>query len=89
MAIIICLQEHPKFKYPPKVAHTISLEAYDVFKTTMADSMVENPFGPYIYNGHTWFGQLAEAFAIVYKRAEDGRITQSEPYMSNQTVILY
>ncbi|KAK9372094.1 uncharacterized protein V1513DRAFT_453384 [Lipomyces chichibuensis] len=87
MAIIICLQEQPKFKYPSKVAHTISLDTYDVFKTTMAtmaDTLIENPFG-----GHTWFGQLAEAFAIVYKRAEDGCITQSEPYVSNQMVILY
>ncbi|KAK9360371.1 hypothetical protein V1504DRAFT_433911 [Lipomyces starkeyi] len=46
----------------------------------MADTLAENPFGPYTYNGHTWFGQLAEANAVVCKRAEDGNITQSEPY---------
>ncbi|KAK9495396.1 hypothetical protein V1508DRAFT_402002 [Lipomyces doorenjongii] len=80
MAITVCLQEQPNFKYPPKAVHTVSLEAYDVFKTKMADTLAENPFGPYIYDGHTWFGQLAEAFAIVYKRADDGSITQSEPY---------
>ncbi|KAK9357568.1 hypothetical protein V1504DRAFT_398539, partial [Lipomyces starkeyi] len=80
MAIIVCLEEQPKFKYPKNTTHNASLEIYDHFKNSMADTSTENPFGPYMYNYHAWFGKLDEAFAVVYKRDEDGRTTESEPY---------
>ncbi|KAK9345876.1 hypothetical protein V1522DRAFT_429380 [Lipomyces starkeyi] len=73
-AILICLQEQPKFKYPPKNEHRFTLESYDVFQDVMAETSAETPFGPYIYDGHTWFGHLAEAFAEVFKRDEGGTI---------------
>ncbi|KAK9311122.1 hypothetical protein V1524DRAFT_371677 [Lipomyces starkeyi] len=85
MAIIVCLEEQPNFKYPKKTTHNASLEIYDDFENVIADTSTENPFGPYMYNGHAWFGKLDEAFAVVYKRGEDGRTTESEPYVSNQT----
>ncbi|KAK9345901.1 hypothetical protein V1522DRAFT_421509 [Lipomyces starkeyi] len=73
-AIPVCLQE-----YPPKNEHRFTLESFDVFQEVMAKSSVETPFGPYIYDDHTWFGQLAQSFAEVSKRSEDGTI-QSQTY---------
>ncbi|KAK9388162.1 hypothetical protein V1515DRAFT_614756 [Lipomyces mesembrius] len=80
MAFIICLQEQPKFKDPSKAAHTITLEAYDVFNITMADTLAENTFGPYIYNSHTWFGPLAEAFAVMCSSIQQ-RLVQNGTFL--------
>ncbi|KAK9489273.1 hypothetical protein V1508DRAFT_445674 [Lipomyces doorenjongii] len=80
MAIIVCLAEQPKFKYPKKSTYNASLAIYDDFRNTMACTSTKNPFGPYMCNGHAWFGKLDEAFAVVYKRDEDERTTKSEPY---------
>ncbi|KAK9482646.1 hypothetical protein V1527DRAFT_447029 [Lipomyces starkeyi] len=80
MAIIVCLEEQPKFKYPKKTTHNASLEIYDDFENVIADTSTENPFGPYMYNDHAWFGKLDEAFAVVYKRDEDGSTSESERY---------
>ncbi|KAK9431057.1 hypothetical protein V1505DRAFT_309894, partial [Lipomyces doorenjongii] len=42
------------------------------------------PIGPYTYNVHVWwFGKLDHAFAIAFKRDENGRTAQSERYVSN------
>ncbi|KAK9360839.1 hypothetical protein V1504DRAFT_440070 [Lipomyces starkeyi] len=78
-AILVCLQEQPNFKYLPKNEHRFTLESYEVFQEVMAKTSAETPFGPYIYDDHTWFGQLARSFAEVSKRSEDGTI-QSQTY---------
>ncbi|KAK9371110.1 hypothetical protein V1509DRAFT_559231 [Lipomyces kononenkoae] len=80
MAIVVCFQEQPKFKYPKKPARYASLENYDGFANAIKNTSTQNPFGPYTYNGHTWFGKLHEVFAVAFKRDENGSTTQSEPY---------
>ncbi|KAK9369024.1 hypothetical protein V1509DRAFT_638982 [Lipomyces kononenkoae] len=67
--ILICLQEEPKFK-SPRTRESYNPEIVDDFHKVMVDTSNETPFGPYIYNSHTWFGKLAGVFVEVHRRVD-------------------
>ncbi|KAK9365614.1 hypothetical protein V1509DRAFT_660772 [Lipomyces kononenkoae] len=53
-AILLWCKENRRFRYPTNL---------DVYSTDVAD-----PFGPYLYRGHPWFGTMERAIIEVYKR---------------------
>ncbi|KAJ8102403.1 hypothetical protein POJ06DRAFT_273040 [Lipomyces tetrasporus] len=63
--LLFSLSEKPKFRYP-----TGAVSANDVvpFGNAMAAVNLNQPFGPYHYNGHDWFGKLGAAFMELYRR---------------------
>ncbi|KAK9390165.1 hypothetical protein V1515DRAFT_529827, partial [Lipomyces mesembrius] len=67
--ILICLQEEPEFRSPRKRG-SYTLEIVEDFHRVMVETSNETPFGPYIYNSHTWFGKLAAVFVEVHRRVD-------------------
>ncbi|KAK9311911.1 hypothetical protein V1524DRAFT_440881 [Lipomyces starkeyi] len=76
--ILFLLKEQPKFKCPRKAA----MRAYvaddgDTFDNAIYQVRDNQPFGPYLYNTHSWFGTLDTAFVEIYRRDPNtGVITQ-------------
>ncbi|KAK9357714.1 hypothetical protein V1504DRAFT_463612 [Lipomyces starkeyi] len=70
--ILFSLKEEPKFKSPSRRAlDAYSTEDVDQFQNTMREVRHSQPFGPYLYNRHRWFGKLQEAFIEVFKRTQN------------------
>ncbi|KAK9336673.1 hypothetical protein V1521DRAFT_478095 [Lipomyces starkeyi] len=67
--IILLLKEQPKFKYPSKAAmRAYSADDRVPFRNAVTQVRVNQPFGPYIYNAHSWFGTLNMACVEIYRR---------------------
>ncbi|KAK9236910.1 hypothetical protein V1525DRAFT_426662 [Lipomyces kononenkoae] len=42
------------------------------FNDAVTEARLHQPFGPYHYNGHDWFGTLDTAFIEIYRRGQTG-----------------
>ncbi|KAK9235566.1 hypothetical protein V1525DRAFT_348061 [Lipomyces kononenkoae] len=67
--ILFSLKEKPKFRYPAQTTMS-TYTANDIvpFGDAMTQARLNEPFGPYRYNGHDWFGRLDTAFIEVFRR---------------------
>ncbi|KAK9241749.1 hypothetical protein V1506DRAFT_481113 [Lipomyces tetrasporus] len=80
--MLICLQEEPKFKSSRKRR----MESLDDFRRAIAETSNETPFGPYIYNDHTWFGKLASVSVEVHRRVDADGDNRVEPKVSTEAI---
>ncbi|KAK9244234.1 hypothetical protein V1506DRAFT_567839 [Lipomyces tetrasporus] len=63
----------PKFRYPaPTAMSTYSANGIVRFSDAMTQARLNQPFRPYRYNGHDWFGRLDTAFIEVFRRDQAG-----------------
>ncbi|KAK9253125.1 hypothetical protein V1507DRAFT_459656 [Lipomyces tetrasporus] len=76
--MLICLEEEPKFKSPRK-RRRLTRENFDDFDRVMAETSNETPFGPFVYDNHTWFGKLASVCVEVHRRVDASGDSQVEP----------
>ncbi|KAK9238894.1 hypothetical protein V1525DRAFT_425082 [Lipomyces kononenkoae] len=71
-AILLWCKENRRFRYP------INPDVYSVsdrpgFEEALRQTELADPFGPYLYRDHSWFGTMERAIIEVYKRVRDGR----------------
>ncbi|KAK9243368.1 hypothetical protein V1506DRAFT_544570, partial [Lipomyces tetrasporus] len=68
--ILFSLNETPRFRYPRRQDMNGFSVANDL--NPFHDAVVEvgrnQPFGPYPYRGHNWFGSLESAFIEIFRR---------------------
>ncbi|KAJ8103671.1 hypothetical protein POJ06DRAFT_284594 [Lipomyces tetrasporus] len=67
--ILFSLKEKPGSAIQPK-QNMSTYTANDIlpFGDAMTQARLNQPFGPYRYNGHDWFGRLDTAFIEVFRR---------------------
>ncbi|KAK9427398.1 hypothetical protein V1505DRAFT_380276 [Lipomyces doorenjongii] len=68
-AMIIFSTENPSFRSPTNEDNkTCSVTERALFESAMEHTRRVNPFGPYCFRGHTWFGTMANATIEVLKK---------------------
>ncbi|KAK9247790.1 hypothetical protein V1506DRAFT_530680 [Lipomyces tetrasporus] len=68
-AILLWLNERPRFSFPSQESDSAYAPTQSaMFANAMAQNRRNTPFGPYLFNGHNWFGTLNTAFIEVYQR---------------------
>ncbi|KAK9343429.1 hypothetical protein V1522DRAFT_460259 [Lipomyces starkeyi] len=59
IGILLWLKEKPRFRFPARDGgNSLSATERGLFENSMFRSRRSRPFGPYSFNGHTWFGTL-------------------------------
>ncbi|KAK9481448.1 hypothetical protein V1527DRAFT_486583 [Lipomyces starkeyi] len=79
--VILCLlKEQPKFKHPTKLAmRAYSGDERDTFDNAIYKVGDDQPFGPYLYNAHSWFGTLTPHLSKIYRRDPNTGVI-AQPY---------
>ncbi|KAK9327236.1 hypothetical protein V1520DRAFT_365589 [Lipomyces starkeyi] len=82
IGILLWLKEKPRFRFPARDGgNSLSATERGLFETSMFHSRRSRPFGPYSFNGHTWFGTLDIALIEVFKMDVHINDISSEQYV--------
>ncbi|KAJ8101261.1 hypothetical protein POJ06DRAFT_267422 [Lipomyces tetrasporus] len=79
--ILFSLKETPRFRYPARqIMNAFSLAVdLEPFYDAIIEIGPNQPFGPYPYRGHNWFGSLDSAFIEILRRDPlTGIVNQSQ-----------
>ncbi|KAK9371513.1 uncharacterized protein V1513DRAFT_467521 [Lipomyces chichibuensis] len=80
-AILLYNKESPKFVFPSN-ADTYSISERPALVEAMTQTGRTNPFGPYCYREHAWFGMLDTAVLEVFKRDQNtGTVNNTGTYL--------
>ncbi|KAJ8096934.1 hypothetical protein POJ06DRAFT_271950 [Lipomyces tetrasporus] len=75
--VLFSLKEKPGFKYP---MNEYSAADIGPFQNAISRARLDQPFGPYVYNQHQWFGSLDHAFVEIYRRDTNGGLKSRQRF---------
>ncbi|KAK9366633.1 hypothetical protein V1509DRAFT_654540 [Lipomyces kononenkoae] len=68
IGILLWLKENPRFRFAARDScNSLSATESNLFENEMCHARRTRPFGPYSFNGYTWFGTLDIALIEVFK----------------------
>ncbi|KAK9357581.1 hypothetical protein V1504DRAFT_471940 [Lipomyces starkeyi] len=87
IGILLWHKERPRFRFPARDGgNSLSATERGLFENSMFHSRRSRPFGPYSFNGHTWFGTLDIALIEVFKMDVHANDISSEQYVIDNNI---